>query len=118
MVNDKIAVNGIYVGCLIPIKTDTLFFKKYPFLISTLFYFADFIWRRVFPKIPVLRKFYFTFSKGRDRAISLAEALGRLVYCGFEIIDLTEINEFVFFVAKRLKDLQQIQILRIVPSLK
>jgi len=104
LVNDKIAVNGIYVGCLIPIKNrHTIFQKKYPFLISTLFYFADFIWRRVFPKIPVLRKFYFTFSKGRDRAISLAEALGRLVYCGFEIIDLTEINEFVFFVAKKIK---------------
>ena len=105
LINEKIIKNGIFVGCLIPIKNRyKLFQKKYPFIISSIFYFFDFIWRRVFPKIPGLRKIYFNLSKGKNRAISLAETLGRLVYCGFEIIDLTEINDYIFFVSKKVKE--------------
>ena len=103
-VNNKMMLNGIYAGCLIPLKNRyTIFQKKYPFLIANIFYFFDFIWRRVFPKLPGLRKIYFSLTKGKDRALSLAEGLGRLVYCGFEIIDLTEINDQVFFVAQKIK---------------
>jgi len=105
LVNEKMVKHGIYAGCLIPIKNrHKIFQKKYPFLIASTFYFLDFVWRRIFPKIPGLRKFYFSLTKGKDRALSLAEGLGRLVYCGFEIIDLTEINEYVYFVAKKVKE--------------
>jgi lipopolysaccharide/colanic/teichoic acid biosynthesis glycosyltransferase len=105
IVNSKLIDGGVYSGCLIPIKNRyKTFQKKYPFLIASLFYFFDFIWRRVFPKIPLLRKIYFSLTKGKDRAISLTEALGRLVYCGFKIIDLTEIDEFVFFAANKIKE--------------
>jgi lipopolysaccharide/colanic/teichoic acid biosynthesis glycosyltransferase len=105
LLNEKMNQHGIYAGCLIPIKNRyKIFQKKYPFFIANVFYFFDFIWRRVFPKVPGLRKFYFTLTKGRDRSISLAEGLGRLVYCGFEIVDLTEINEYVFFVSKKVKE--------------
>jgi lipopolysaccharide/colanic/teichoic acid biosynthesis glycosyltransferase len=105
LVNEKLIKNGIYAGCLIPIKNRyKIFQKKYPFLIANGFYFLDFIWRRVFPKIPGFRKIYFNLTKGRDRSISMAEGLGRLVYCGFEIVDLTEINEYIFFVSKKIKE--------------
>jgi hypothetical protein len=44
LVNEKIIMNGIYAGCLIPIKNRyRIFQKKYPFLITNLFYFFDFI---------------------------------------------------------------------------
>ena len=105
LVNLKIHKSGIYVGCLIPLKNRyKIFQKKYPFLIASIFYFFDFVWRRVFPKLPIFRKIYFSITKGRDRAISLAEGLGRLVYCGFEIIDLIETSEFVYFVSKKVKE--------------
>jgi len=105
LVNEKIITNGIYAGCLIPLKNRfRIFQKKYPFLVANFFYFTDFIWRRVFPKLPGFRKLYFSLTKGRDRAISLAEGLGRLVYCGFQILDLTEINEHVYFVAQKIKE--------------
>ena len=105
LVNEKLIKNGIYAGCLIPIKNRyKIFQKKYPFLIASVFYFFDFVWRRVFPKIPGFRKIYFNLTKGRDRSISMAEGLGRLVYCGFEIVDLTEINEYIFFVSKKIKE--------------
>jgi lipopolysaccharide/colanic/teichoic acid biosynthesis glycosyltransferase len=105
LVNEKMITNGIYTGCLIPIKNRyKVFHRKYPFLIASVFYFFDFIWKRVFPKIPVFRKLYFNLTKGKDRALSLSEGLGRLVYCGFDILDLTEINEYVFFAAKKIKE--------------
>ena len=59
---------------------------------------------KLFSKVPVFRKIYFSLSKGKNRAISLAETLGRLVYCGFEILDLTEIDDFVYFVCKKSKE--------------
>lgn len=105
LLNSKMVKNGIFAGCLLPIKNrQRQFQKKYPFIIASVFYFFDFIWRRVFPKIPLLRKIYFNLSKGKNRAISLAETLGRLVYCGFEIIDLTEINDHIYFVSKKVKE--------------
>ena len=105
LLNEKMVKNGIFVGCFIPLKNRyKIFQRKYPFLIASIIYFLDFIWKRVFPKLPVLQKTYFNITKGRDRAISLAEGLGRLVYCGFEIVDLTEIDEYVYFVAKKAKE--------------
>lgn len=105
LVNEKLVKNGVFLGCIIPIKNHyKRFQKKYPFIIANLFYFIDFVWRRVFPKLPVLRKIYFSLSKGKNRAISLAEGLGRMVYCGFEILDLVEIESFVYFVARKAKE--------------
>lgn len=105
LVNEKITDKGIYAGCLIPLKNrHKIYQKQYPFLIANIFYFFDFLWRRVFPKLPGFRKLYFSLTKGRDRALSLAEGLGRLVYCGFDILDLTEINDYVYFVAQKVKE--------------
>jgi len=105
LVSSKLVKNGVYLGCVIPIKNHYKNFqKKYPFLIANIFYLIDFIWKRVFPKLPVLRKVYFFLSKDKNRAISLAETLGRLVYCGFEILSLTEINSFVFFAVRKVKE--------------
>ncbi|MCK5505415.1 MAG: GxxExxY protein [Thermodesulfovibrionia bacterium] len=47
-------------------------------------YFVDFIWKRVFPKLPFFKKIYFAVSKGRNRALSLTEGLGRISFCGFD----------------------------------
>jgi lipopolysaccharide/colanic/teichoic acid biosynthesis glycosyltransferase len=105
LINEKLLDGGIYCGCLIPIKNRHLVFqKKYPFLISNIFYFLDFLKKRVSPKLPGIRKLYFSLTKGKDRSISLAEGLGRLVYCGFEIIDLTEISDFIFYVAQKVNE--------------
>ncbi|MDY0084214.1 MAG: sugar transferase [Ignavibacteriaceae bacterium] len=105
LVNEKLIKNGVYLGCVLPIKNHYKNFqKKYPFLIANLFYLIDFIWKRIFPKLPVLRKIYFYLTKGKNRAISLAETLGRLVYCGFEILDIIEIDNFVFFAVRKVRE--------------
>jgi lipopolysaccharide/colanic/teichoic acid biosynthesis glycosyltransferase len=91
---------GVFVGALHPNHYRYhKFLKKYSFGIAKTLYFFDFIWNRVFPKLQITRKIYFTLSKGKNRDISLAEGLGRLVYCGFRILDLAVVNEVVYFVA-------------------
>ncbi|MFC2136262.1 sugar transferase, partial [Bacteroidota bacterium] len=40
---------------------------------------------------------------GKNRAISLAEGLGRFYYCGYEILGLKTVGRFVYFIAKKVK---------------
>lgn len=63
----------------------------------------EFVFKRVIPKLPYFKNVYFSITKGRDRLLSKAEALGRLVSCGFEIIDVREINGIHYYVAKKVK---------------
>lgn len=103
-VNKRLIDGGVFIGRLEPIKLRYLrFLKNYPFYLGHIFYFFDFVWRRVIPKLPGLKHFYFLITKGKNRAISLTEGLGRLYYCGFEIIGSTEIEGYVYFIAKKSK---------------
>ena len=101
-VNKRLINGGVFIGRLEPIRLRYLrFLKSYPFYLGHIFYFIDFIWRRVIPKLPGLKHFYFLITKGKNRAIPLAEGLGRLYFCGFEMIGSTEIDGYVYFVAKK-----------------
>ncbi|MFH0734348.1 MAG: sugar transferase [bacterium] len=103
-INNKLQTGGVFVGKLEPLKYRRIrFLQKYPFFIAKLFYFMDFIWRRVSPKLPVIKKVYFTLTKGKDRALSMAECFGRLYYCGFEIINTHEENNFTYFIVNKVK---------------
>lgn len=63
----------------------------------------EFLFKRVVPKLPFVKSLYFNITKGKDRLLSKAEALGRLVSCGFEIIDLKQIDGIYYYVAKKVK---------------
>jgi len=64
----------------------------------------DFIFNRVFPKLPHLKKLYFFITKGKNRSLSKAEVLGRLVSCGFEIMEYESIDDLNYFAAKKVKE--------------
>lgn len=99
-VRKSLVHGGVFVGALLPHHYRyRRYIKKYPFIIANILYFFDFNWKRVFPKLPITREIYFAFSKEKDRAISLAEGLGRLVYCGFKVIDLAAVDDVVYFAA-------------------
>lgn len=103
--NKRLVDGGIYVGSVEPIRNRyQRFVKKYPFLTAHLFYFFDFIWYRVLPKVPMIRKILTAFTKGRNRALSLTEAFGRLYYCGFEIIGIKEIDNLIYFAVKKFRE--------------
>ncbi len=99
-VNKKLKTDGIFIGCFQTIRSRyKKFLTVYPFLIAQVFYFIDFIWARVFPKLLVLKGIYFSLSKGRNRAISLSGGMGRIIYCGFDFIDIFDYGLLTFFIA-------------------
>lgn len=104
-VNRVLLQDGIFLGKFEPIKLRyKRFLKNYPFYLGRLFYFIDFCWRRVTPKLPFIKKIYFTLTQGKRRALSMAEGIGRLYFCGFEIIASREIDDYIFFVARKVKE--------------
>ena len=64
---------------------------------------SEFIFLRIFPKVPVLKQLYFSVTGGKGRLLSKAEMLGRLVCCGFEIVSHESINGITWFAAKKVK---------------
>lgn len=99
-VKNALMKGGVFVGALLPHHYRyKRFFKNHSFWLANIFYFFDFVWKRIFPKLPLTREIYSTFSKEKDRALSLAEGLGRLAYCGFKIIDLAAVDDVVYFAA-------------------
>lgn len=101
-VNKKLKKDGIYASFVQPIALRyNKFIQEYPLFVARFLYFLDFLWHRVLPKIPILQKIYFFISNGNNRAIPLAECLGRLYYCGFEVVSATQYDNKVFFIAKK-----------------
>jgi len=88
-VNKKLKQGGVFVCCFLSNdQRYNLFIKTYPYFIALFFYFLDFLFHRVLPKLPVIQKIYFSITKGNNRALALSEGLGRLAYCGFNFIDV------------------------------
>ncbi len=94
----NLKARGYFVGKAHTITTRKKYYMaKYPKGVAALFYYANFVWCRVFPKLPYIKKIYFTFTRGRNRMVSKAEIFGRLCFCGFKIIDELEIDNRLFF---------------------
>lgn len=103
-VHKKLMTGSYFVGRAETIKIyKEKFFKKYPKYYAEVLYILNFIFFRVFPKIPKIRKIYFAMTKGKNRQISRAEVLGRLFFCGFEVLAEREMSGSLFFIAKKAK---------------
>lgn len=77
--------------------------KKYPPVLNRIYYFFDFIVKRVFPKFSLTMGMYFFLTRGENRVISRAELLGRLYSCGFDVMNEIEIDKHHYVVAKKIK---------------
>ncbi len=98
-VNSKLMDAGMFIGC---VETSTQRYKRigdnYSIFIRQIVIGIDFILNRVMPKLSLFKKLYFYITGGIKRTVSKAEVLGRLVSCGFEIIEYKEINNLTYFV--------------------
>lgn len=104
LANHKLKWGGTFVGCVETLEQRrTRLFDKFPFLINHSYYALDFIFKRIFPKFKLTGKIYFFLTNGRNQALSKSEVLGRLVYCGFEITDVEESNNKLFFKVEKVK---------------
>ncbi|MCC5943240.1 MAG: sugar transferase [Balneolaceae bacterium] len=63
-------------------------------------YLFDFLWKRVLPKT-FLNSIYFKITKGKNQVISLSEALARLIFCGFEIINHEQTGRYTAIIVRK-----------------
>ncbi len=104
-VNRKLPDNGIFIGTFETFgQRRRRIFNRYKKWIAAPVYFVDFMFHRVFPKLKITRKIYFFLTGGSNRVYSLTEVLGRLVSCGFEIIDYKAFNEQTYFAVRKVSD--------------
>tara|TARA_Y100001954_G_C15806499_1_gene602919 strand:- start:695 stop:1837 length:1143 start_codon:yes stop_codon:yes gene_type:complete len=103
-INEALPHSGLLLGSVITYPTRRVtIFKKYPPILNKIIYFIDFIFSRVSPKLPFVKRLYFFLTKGKGRVMSRAETFGRLYSCGFEIVDEKIINNLLYFVARKIK---------------
>ena len=107
--NLKLDTGGIFLG-----RAETIgerkrrAYKKYPRPVSDMYYFLDFLFHRVMPKIGWLQSIYFFVTRGRRRVFSKAELLGRLYSCGFAVVEEIEIENKFYFAAKKVAESRKV----------
>ncbi|MBN1186758.1 MAG: sugar transferase [Bacteroidales bacterium] len=101
-VNRLLPDAGIYIG---KVETNVLrkarFHKSYGKSLGRFLYFLDFVFNRVAPKVSPFDKIYNFVTGQRYHLYSRAEVLGRLVYCGFEIIEFKEVGGMMYYVGMK-----------------
>jgi len=104
-VNEMLMPGGVFIcrGQTIAERRNH-FYRRYTPHLGVFFYGMDFVIRRVFPKLPILQGWYFALTKGRNRALSETEMLGRFYYCGFELIHKREIGGLMHFILKKVQE--------------
>ncbi len=105
LINSKLPQGGVFIGCLetLTARRERNNNKGIPIL-NDLYMGLEFLFKRVIPKLNVTKKYYFNLTKGKGRLLSKAEGLGRLVSCGFKIMDHKNINGLTYFIVKKDKE--------------
>lgn len=105
-INRSIPDAGFFIGCVEPVKNLKARRKddfRWSFLFSIYWTFM-FIFHRIMPKIKYIQKIYFFLTKGKYRYLTMGETLGRVVSCGFEIIEYKEIEGLLYFAVIKTSD--------------
>ncbi len=102
VINDHLPDYGIFVCCFTPQKfIKRRFLQKYPPVLNWLLYIGYFFYKRVIPKLFMTSRLYYDITEGKNRLLSTTEVLGRLCYCGFEIVDEQVLGEHTYVIARR-----------------
>ena len=100
----KLEIGGYFVGRANTIFTHSRwFFDNYPKYFAEFFLALHFFLFRTLPTLPGIKRIYIAVTDGTNRTISGAEVLGRLCFCGFEIIAEKEIDYNSYFIARKVK---------------
>lgn len=101
-VHNTLTNGGYFVGHAHTIATHRdWIYDKFPRHLASAYYVVDFMIHRVFPKLPWIKKIYFSFTKGKNRILSRAELLGRLTFCGFKIVGEKVIDKQLYFIVQK-----------------
>jgi lipopolysaccharide/colanic/teichoic acid biosynthesis glycosyltransferase len=104
-VNQILPLKGIYISCVESSdQRKARKSSKYIFLFSPILLFTDFIYKRVVPKLPIIKQIYFALTEGKNRVMSETEILGRLVSCGFEINKIYNHKGLTFIFSTKIRE--------------
>ncbi len=102
VINDHLPDNGLFVCTFTANKyIKRRFLEKYPPVLNWVFYICYFFYKRVIPKLFMTSRLYYDITEGKDRLLSSTEVLGRLCYCGFEIVDEKVVGDHTYVIARR-----------------
>ena len=100
----KLKTGKFLVGSFIPLEDmQTNLRSKMPHFLYSIILPIYFIFHRVFPKLTITKQIYFILTNGKNRVLSRAEVLGRLSFCGYELINDTNYGDRVYFICKKKK---------------
>lgn len=101
-VRRAIVPGGYFFGCVkMKLLRKRDYLKKFQPPIGLLIFWMSRFFYNIFPYIPGLKQIYFSLTQGRKRVLSKAEVLGRLHFCGFEVIALKLVGTRMFFIVKK-----------------
>lgn len=101
-INKNLAIGEYYVGHFetYSARRNRQIVNKIP-IIRGVYFFLTFIFHRILPRLKGINFIYFAITKGKNRLLSKAEVLGRLIYNGFEIVQIENINEINYFKVRK-----------------
>lgn len=104
-INDELEIDDCFLGYFetFSARRSRMFINKIP-IVRTLFFAFDFLIHRVLPKTKGLNVIYYAINGGRNKLLSKAEVLGRLVYNGFSIEKVEPIDGLVYFKVRKVKE--------------
>jgi len=117
--NAKLADDGILICRFEPKSTwKKNILNKYPKYVSGIIYGFYFFVKRIIPRLFFTRRLYYDITDGKKRIFSKAEVLGRLVYCGFEIVKEKKIDGLNYVIVKRIANPYPLQQRKYGPLIK
>jgi lipopolysaccharide/colanic/teichoic acid biosynthesis glycosyltransferase len=104
-VNSRLNNEDIYIVCFetITARKERHRIGNIP-IIKNVWFATEFVFLRMFPKMWGFKKIYFLLTRGRNRLLSKAEVMGRLVSCGFHIEANESFNGLTYVVCKKEKE--------------
>lgn len=103
-INQKLPDDGRFICCFESKSTrKKRILRKNITGLNYIFYTFDFVFKRFIPKLFITRRLYYDITKGKNRILSKTEVLGRLYYCGFEVIGEKKIGQLNYVYTRRKK---------------
>lgn len=104
-VNQKLVFGGRFTGWAeTAAQRQRRIRSRYPVTIARALCALDFAFNRVGPKLKLTRSAYFALRGHRSRVLTEPEVLGRLVSCGFQIVEREEIGGRLRFVVEKVEE--------------
>lgn len=101
-VNYLMSPEGVFIGKAVLLEHNKKkIYRELPKPLGHFVYLIYCILHRLLPKLPIIKSIYFVLTKGRFRAVSKMEIIGRLYSCGFKLTGMQNSNAEFWFACEK-----------------